>query len=228
MRTLDDASLGRRVPFTMSPWVDTSLTVVSCLWDRLTLCRDRSGRTVEVSPWQSQICCFASVSVRLGGRRPTQMACQDKYLYALVGFGLACAPVRCAHPSLWLHCHAKRGAARPPLPIAASLLLIRPPKIFIIHRTWAAHVKGFFSFHWTTEAVKYEVPCPPIAASLILPTIILGSTYVQMRLYVLIVSVFSFFIVFGSFLFVIVFFFSPLHYSQIRHSEVFLYSFLWI
>jgi hypothetical protein len=24
----------------------------------------------------------------------------------LVGFGRACAPVRCAHPSFWAHCHA--------------------------------------------------------------------------------------------------------------------------
>ncbi len=74
-----------------------------------------------------------------------------------MGFGRACSPVRCAHPSFWLHLHAKRGAARPPPPFAAPLLLIRPPKIFTIYRTWAAHVK---SFHWTTEAMKYEVPCP--------------------------------------------------------------------
>jgi hypothetical protein len=39
----------------------------------------------------------------------------------LVGFGRACAPVRCAHPSFWAHCQAQEGAARPP-PIAASLL----------------------------------------------------------------------------------------------------------
>jgi hypothetical protein len=44
--------------------------------------------------------------------------------YVLVGFDRACAPVRCAHPSFWLHCHAQRGAARPP-PIAATLF---PPK----------------------------------------------------------------------------------------------------
>jgi hypothetical protein len=31
-----------------------------------------------------------------------------------VGFGRACAPVRCAHPSFWTHCHAQRGALRPP------------------------------------------------------------------------------------------------------------------
>ncbi len=31
----------------------------------------------------------------------------------LVGFGRACAPVRCAHPSFWAHYHPKRGAARP-------------------------------------------------------------------------------------------------------------------
>ena len=44
-----------------------------------------------------------------------------------MGFGRACTPVRCAHPSFWAHCHAQRGAARPPPPIAASLIL---PAIF--------------------------------------------------------------------------------------------------
>ncbi len=34
--------------------------------------------------------------------------------FKLVGFGLACLPVRCAHPSFWEYCYAKRGAARPP------------------------------------------------------------------------------------------------------------------
>ncbi len=32
-----------------------------------------------------------------------------------MGFGRACAPVRCAHPSFWAHLFAKRGAARPPV-----------------------------------------------------------------------------------------------------------------
>ncbi len=41
----------------------------------------------------------------------------------LVGFGPACAPVRCAHPSFGAHYHNKQGAARPP-PIAASLPFI--------------------------------------------------------------------------------------------------------
>jgi hypothetical protein len=49
----------------------------------------------------------------------------------LVGFGRACTPLRCAHPSFWAHYHAKRGAARPP-PIAASLLLIYPQKLSLI------------------------------------------------------------------------------------------------
>jgi hypothetical protein len=53
------------------------------------------------------------------------------FIYKLVfGFGLACAPVRCAHPSFWAHCHAKRGAAHTP-PIAASYSLA---KKFIISR----------------------------------------------------------------------------------------------
>jgi hypothetical protein len=38
----------------------------------------------------------------------------------LVGFGRACAPVRCAHPSFWAHKNAKRALRAPP--IAASLL----------------------------------------------------------------------------------------------------------
>ncbi len=67
----------------------------------------------------------------------------NKY-YVLVGFVRAWTPVRCAHPYFWAHCYPKRGAARPPLPIAASLLLIQPPKIYKIYPTWAAHVKGFF------------------------------------------------------------------------------------
>jgi hypothetical protein len=76
--------------------------------------------------------------------------------YGLVGFGRACAPVRCAHPSFWVHCHAKRGAARSSPPIAASLLLIRPPVIFTVYRTWAAYVKGFFL---STGAMKYKGYC---------------------------------------------------------------------
>jgi len=46
-----------------------------------------------------------------------------------VGFGRACAPVRCAHPSFWAHCHAQRGAARPPS-IAASPLPQIKNKLF--------------------------------------------------------------------------------------------------
>ncbi len=43
----------------------------------------------------------------------------NEFILLLVGFGRACAPVRCAHPCaartrlFWAHCHAKRGAARP-------------------------------------------------------------------------------------------------------------------
>ncbi len=48
----------------------------------------------------------------------------------LVGFGGACAPVSCAHPSFWAHCQAKQGAARPPLPRTSQLrcFLFDPPK----------------------------------------------------------------------------------------------------
>ena len=36
------------------------------------------------------------------------------YYFLLVGFGRACAPVRCAHPSFGTHCHAKRALRAPP------------------------------------------------------------------------------------------------------------------
>ncbi len=49
------------------------------------------------------------------------------------------------------------GRCAPPPPIAASLLFIRPQKIFTIYRTWAAYVKDFFL---STEAMEHEVPCP--------------------------------------------------------------------
>ncbi len=70
-----------------------------------------------------------------------------------MGLCRACAPVRCAHPSFWAHCHAKQGTARPP-PIKASLLFLRIPKIKIIYL--AARVKSFFSFNSTTEAREYS------------------------------------------------------------------------
>jgi hypothetical protein len=44
---------------------------------------------------------------------PSSDARNSAYM-KLVGFSLACAPVRCAHPSFWINCYAKRGAARPP------------------------------------------------------------------------------------------------------------------
>jgi hypothetical protein len=51
------------------------------------------------------------------------------FINKLVDFGRACAPVRSAHPYFWAHCHTKQGAARPPRPITASLLLIHSPKL---------------------------------------------------------------------------------------------------
>jgi hypothetical protein len=44
-------------------------------------------------------------------------------IFILVGFGRACAPARCAHPSFWAYKHAKRALRAPPRSFAA------PPKI---------------------------------------------------------------------------------------------------
>ncbi len=60
-----------------------------------------------------------------------------------MGFGRACAPVRCAHPYFGLIA-TPNGALRAPPPIAASLLFLCIPKIKIIYRTRAARVKGIF------------------------------------------------------------------------------------
>ena len=106
-------------------------------------------------------------------------------IIVLVGFGRACASVRCAHPSFLTHCHLKRGAARPSPPIAASLLLIRPLKIFTIYRTWAAHVKGFFL---STGPQRLWGPLPPVPPR---PAIFWGQKYIPVR--PLIFSVFLFF-----------------------------------
>jgi hypothetical protein len=50
-------------------------------------------------------------------------------IYILVGFGRACAPVRCAHPSFWAHKHTKRALRAPPRSCAAP-----PEKKKIISR----------------------------------------------------------------------------------------------
>ncbi len=101
------------------------------------------------------------------------------------------------------------GALRAPPP---ALLLIQPSKIKKISRTWAARVKGFpeikcfpsgsnldlprqglYSF-WTTEALKYEVSCPPPRPSQLrwfFPAIFWGQNYVPVRLFIHIFLSFS-------------------------------------
>ncbi len=51
-------------------------------------------------------------------------------IYILVGFGRACAPVRCAHPSFFGLFTTPNGALRAPPPIAASLLPPNKKKLF--------------------------------------------------------------------------------------------------
>jgi hypothetical protein len=79
----------------------------------------------------------------------------DAVYVRLVGFGLACVPVRCAHPSFWVHCYAKRGAAcplpRPSRSFAASYST--PENIYILSNLGRPR-QGLFSIHWTTEAMK--------------------------------------------------------------------------
>ena len=53
----------------------------------------------------------APQNIRIGDKM-VEYVDPEKYripLLILVGFGRACAPVRCAHPSFWAHCHAQRA-----------------------------------------------------------------------------------------------------------------------
>ncbi len=101
------------------------------------------------------------------------------------------------------------GALRAPPPVAASLLLIRPPKVYKIYWTWATTSRAFFvplDHMQTAEVMKYEVPCPrPAHRSFADPS---GNIFVVTIMYRCAPIFFSFFkIVFGSFLFVFLFFF---------------------
>jgi hypothetical protein len=104
-----------------------------------------------------------------------------------VGFGRACAPVRCAHPSFLTHCHLKRGAARPSPPIAASYSAL---KIIYNLLNLGRPRQGLFSFHWTGPQRLWGPLPPPVPP---LPAIFWGQKYIPVRPYALIFSVFLFF-----------------------------------
>ncbi len=65
-----------------------------------------------------------------------------------MGFGRACAPVRCTHPSFWAHCHPKRGAAPPP-PSQLRCFSFNPHKYRKSIQLGPPTSKAF-SLHWTT------------------------------------------------------------------------------
>ncbi len=70
------------------------------------------------------------------------MPCNSNYslqgYIILVGFGRACAPLCCAHPSF-----CSQWCAPPPTH-RSSVAFYSEPKIKIIHWTWATPVEGFF------------------------------------------------------------------------------------
>ncbi len=65
-----------------------------------------------------------------------------------MGFGRACAPMRCAHPSFLgsLTCPCQTGRCAPPPAFAASLILIYPPKLFLRPELGPPGVR--ISIHW--------------------------------------------------------------------------------
>ncbi len=68
----------------------------------------------------------------------------QKNLCKLVVFGRACAPVCCAHPSFWSHCHAQRDAACPPA-YRSIAAFIYPSKLSMRSEL---DCPGRISFHW--------------------------------------------------------------------------------
>jgi hypothetical protein len=77
-------------------------------------------------------------------------------MYILVGFGRACAPVRCAHPSFGTHCLAKRALRAPPAHRSVAASYSTPKNIYNLSNL-ARLRQGLFL---STETMKYEVPCP--------------------------------------------------------------------
>ncbi len=67
--------------------------------------------------------------------------------------------MRCAHPSFSAHCHTRQGAARPPANRSFAAYYSTPRNKQNLSDLCRPH-PGFFSFHGTTEAMKYEVPFP--------------------------------------------------------------------
>ncbi len=114
-----------------------------------------------------------------------------------------------------------RCAPSPPL-VAASLFLIQPPKIYVKYIELGPPTSRVFSFHWTTEAMKEEVPCPPPRPSQLRWSsrqYFWGHNYVSVRPHFLLFSFFNSFWIFSfynSLLFLLSF--STSSYSSLLFS----------
>ncbi len=127
-----------------------------------------------------------------------------------MGFGRACAPVRCAHPSFWAHGRSERGAAGspPPRPLQLRCFLFDPQKYIKSIELGPPTSRAFF---FPLDHRGHEIwgpPAPrPAHRSFADPA---GNIFGVKILYrcALIFWVFLFSIVtIGSFLFVVLFFF---------------------
>jgi hypothetical protein len=110
------------------------------------------------------------------------------------------------------------GRCAPPLADLSFAAYYSTPKNKQNLSNWGRPHQGLFSFHWTTEAMKYEVLCPrPAHPSFPDPfDNILGSKCNGATISPNFFRFFFFCIAFGSFLFVIpFFFFSPFQFLLI-------------
>jgi hypothetical protein len=64
-----------------------------------------------------------------------------------------------ARTRLFGHIASPNGALRAPPPIKLRCFLFDTKNIYNLSNLGRPR-QGIFSFHWTTEAMKYEVPCP--------------------------------------------------------------------
>jgi hypothetical protein len=101
----------------------------------------------------------------------------------LVGLGRACAPVFLGS----LPRQTGRCCPPPPAHRSFAVSYLTPKNILNLLNLGRPSQRPF-SFHWNTEAMKYEVhlpPASPIAALLILPAIFWGQNYVPVPPYAL-------------------------------------------
>jgi hypothetical protein len=82
-------------------------------------------------------------------------------IHVLVGFGLECAPVRCAHPSFWGSLPRQTGRCAPPRPSQLRCLLFDPQKYLQSIKLGPPTSRAFFfPLHGLQRLCNMRSPAP--------------------------------------------------------------------